>query len=197
MPDAEYDRLFRELQDLEAQHPEWRTPDSPTQRVGGKPLAQFDSVRHAVPRLSIRTETDTQASGAQAFDARIRKELELPEGAAPVQYVTELKFDGLAMSLRYENGLLVQAATRGDGEYGEDVTHNIRTIGQIPLRLHDAPPLLAHSGRAGRLQRDRRSSGHASRAAISNADRDRALRGEATRPGCDPLRRGQGRRTLP
>ena len=146
LPDAEYDRLFRELQDLEAQHPEWRTPDSPTQRVGGKPLAQFDSVRHAVPMLSIRTETDTQASGAQAFDARIRKELELPEGAAPVQYVTELKFDGLAMSLRYENGLLVQAATRGDGEYGEDVTHNIRTIGQIPLRLHDAPPLLEVRG---------------------------------------------------
>ena len=146
LPDAEYDRLFRELQDLEAQHPEWRTPDSPTQRVGGKPLAQFDSVRHAVPMLSIRTETDTQASGAQAFDARIRKELELPEGAAPVQYVTELKFDGLAMSLRYENGLLVQAATRGDGEYGEDVTHNIRTIGQIPLRLHNAPPLLEVRG---------------------------------------------------
>ena len=146
LPDAEYDRLFRELQDLETQHPDLRTPDSPTQRVGGKPLAQFDSVRHAVPMLSIRTETDTQASGAQAFDTRIRKELELPEGAAPVQYVTELKFDGLAMSLRYENGLLVQAATRGDGEYGEDVTHNIRTIGQIPLRLKDAPSLLEVRG---------------------------------------------------
>ena len=146
LPDAEYDRLFRELQDLETQHPELRTPDSPTQRVGGKPLSQFDSVRHAVPMLSIRTETDTQASGAQAFDTRIRKELELPEGAAPVQYVTELKFDGLAMSLRYENGLLVQAATRGDGEYGEDVTHNIRTIGQIPLRLKDAPSLLEVRG---------------------------------------------------
>ena len=146
VPDAEYDRLFRELQDLETQHPDLRTADSPTQRVGGKPLAQFDSVRHAVPMLSIRTETDTQASGAQAFDTRIRKELELPEGAAPVQYVTELKFDGLAMSLRYENGLLVQAATRGDGEYGEDVTHNIRTIGQIPLRLKDAPPLLEVRG---------------------------------------------------
>jgi DNA ligase (NAD+) len=114
--------------------------------VGGKPLAQFDSVRHAVPMLSIRTETDTQASGAQAFDARIRKELELADEAAPVQYVTELKFDGLAMSLRYENGVLVQAATRGDGEYGEDVTHNIRTIGQIPLRLKDAPPLLEVRG---------------------------------------------------
>ena len=146
LPDAEYDCLFRELQDLETQHPDLRTPDSPTQRVGGKPLAQFDSVRHAVPMLSIRTETDTQASGAQAFDTRIRKELELPEGAAPVQYVTELKFDGLAMSLRYENGLLVQAATRGDGEYGEDVTHNIRTIGQIPLRLKDAPSLLEVRG---------------------------------------------------
>ena len=146
LPDAEYDRLFRELQDLETQHPDLRTSDSPTQRVGGKPLAQFDSVRHAVPMLSIRTETDTQASGAQAFDARIRKELELADEAAPVQYVTELKFDGLAMSLRYENGVLVQAATRGDGEYGEDVTHNIRTIGQIPLRLKDAPPLLEVRG---------------------------------------------------
>jgi len=146
LPDAEYDRLFRELQDLETQHPDLRTSDSPTQRVGGKPLAQFDSVRHALPMLSIRTETDTQASGAQAFDARIRKELELADEAAPVQYVTELKFDGLAMSLRYENGVLVQAATRGDGEYGEDVTHNIRTIGQIPLRLKDAPPLLEVRG---------------------------------------------------
>ena len=85
--------------------------------------------------LSIRTETDTEASGAQNFDARVRRELGLEETAPAVEYVAEPKFDGLAMSLRYEHGLLVQAATRGDGEMGEDVTQNIRTIGQIPLRL--------------------------------------------------------------
>jgi DNA ligase (NAD+) len=135
IPDAEYDRLFRELQALEAAHPQWLTPDSPTQRVGGKPLDQFASVRHAVPMLSIRTETDTESSGAQAFDSRIRKELELTEAASAVEYVAELKFDGLAINLRYENGVLVQAATRGDGQNGEDVTQNIRTIGQIPLKL--------------------------------------------------------------
>jgi DNA ligase (NAD+) len=135
IPDAEYDRLFRELQALEAAHPEWVTPDSPTQRVGGKPLDAFASVRHAVAMLSIRTETDTESSGAQAFDTRIRKELELTETAPAVEYVAELKFDGLAINLRYEDGVLVQAATRGDGANGEDVTQNIRTIGQIPLKL--------------------------------------------------------------
>jgi DNA ligase (NAD+) len=135
LPDAEYDRLFRELQALEAQHPELLTPDSPTQRVGGKALDLFASVRHSVPMLSIRTETDTEASGAESFDARIRKELSLSSEDALVDYVAELKFDGLAMSLRYENGVLVQAATRGDGETGEDVTQNVRTIGQIPLKL--------------------------------------------------------------
>ena len=140
IPDAEYDRLFRELQALEAAHPEWVTPDSPTQRVGGKPLDAFATVRHVVPMLSIRTETDTESTGAEAFDARVRKELELGEAAPPVEYVAELKFDGLAMSLRYEQGVLVQAATRGDGEYGEDVTQNIRTIGQIPLRLPEGVP---------------------------------------------------------
>jgi DNA ligase (NAD+) len=140
VPDAEYDRLFRELQAMEAAHPEWVTPDSPTQRVGGKPLDAFVTVRHVVPMLSIRTETDTESTGAEAFDARVRKELELTSGDAPVEYVAELKFDGLAMSLRYEQGVLVQAATRGDGEYGEDVTQNIRTIGQIPLKLPEGVP---------------------------------------------------------
>ncbi len=142
VPDAEYDRLFQELQAIEVAHPEWITPDSPTQRVGGKPLDQFASVRHAVPMLSIRTETDTQASGAHNFDARVRKELGLAETDPPVEYVAELKFDGLAMNLRYEHGVLVQAATRGDGETGEDVTQNIRTIGQIPLKLHYVAPTL-------------------------------------------------------
>ena len=146
LPDADYDKLFQELQAIEAAHPELKLPDSPTQRVGGKPLAQFATVRHAVPMLSIRTETDTEASGAQAFDTRIRKELGLTDANAAVEYVVELKFDGLAMSLRYEQGVLMQAATRGDGEQGEDVTHNIRTIGQIPLKLSNAPPVLEVRG---------------------------------------------------
>jgi len=147
IPDAEYDRLFQELQAIEAAHPELLTPDSPTQRVIGQVLPGLVPVRHAVPMLSIRTETDTTAAGAEAFDARVRRELELGEDAPPVEYAAELKFDGLAINLRYVAGLLVQAATRGDGETGEDVTHNIRTIGQIPLRLFgDAPPVLEVRG---------------------------------------------------
>jgi len=147
VPDAEYDRLLGELQQLEAVYPELLTADSPTQRVGGKPLDAFISVRHALPMLSIRTETDTTASGAEHFDERIRKELALDVSDGLVEYVAELKFDGLAMSLRYEDHVLVQAATRGDGEWGEDVTQNIRTIGQIPLRLPaDAPKLLEVRG---------------------------------------------------
>lgn len=147
IPDAEYDRLFQELQALEAAHPELVVPDSPTQRVVGQVLPGLVPVRHTVPMLSIRTETDTTAGGATAFDARVRRELELPDDAPPVAYACELKFDGLAINLRYEHGVLVQAATRGDGETGEDVTHNIRTIGQIPLRLiGDAPPVLEIRG---------------------------------------------------
>ncbi|MCX7262210.1 MAG: NAD-dependent DNA ligase LigA [Burkholderiales bacterium] len=147
VPDAEYDRLFRQLQEIEHQHPSLASADSPTQRVGGAVLPEFTSVRHQVPMLSIRTETDTGASGAIAFDARVRKELGLTEDAPQVSYVAELKFDGLAMSLRYEKGVLVQAATRGDGEQGEDVTHNIRTIGQIPLQLPpDVPDVLEVRG---------------------------------------------------
>jgi DNA ligase (NAD+) len=133
--DAEYDRLFAELQAIEAAHPELLTADSPTQRVIGQVLEGFAPVRHAVAMLSIRTETDTSASGAAAFDARVRRELGLDESAPAVEYAAELKFDGLAVNLRFERGVLVQAATRGDGETGEDVTQNIRTIGQIPLRL--------------------------------------------------------------
>jgi DNA ligase (NAD+) len=143
IPDAEYDRLFQELQGIEAAYPELRTADSPTQRVLGRVLEGFTPVRHAVPMLSIRTETDTEDSGAEAFDARVRRELGWADGDAPVEYACELKFDGLAINLRYEHGVLVQAATRGDGETGEDVTQNIRTIGQVPLRLQgvDAPVL--------------------------------------------------------
>ena len=140
IPDAEYDKLFQELQALEEAHPELAVPDSPTQRVIGQVLAGFDSVRHVVPMLSIRTETDTTAGGAQAFDARVRRELALADTDPPVAYAAELKFDGLAINLRYEHGVLVQAATRGNGEEGEDVTSNIRMIRQIPLRLHGSAP---------------------------------------------------------
>ncbi|WP_137920150.1 NAD-dependent DNA ligase LigA [Hydrogenophaga sp. 2FB] len=147
IPDAEYDKLFRELQAIETAHPELLTPDSPTQRVGGRVLDMFTPVRHAVPMLSINTETDTEPSGARNFDTRVRRALGLSEADPAVEYVAELKFDGLAMSLRYEQGVLVQAATRGDGEVGEDVTTNIRTIQQVPLRLPaDAPPVLEVRG---------------------------------------------------
>ncbi|HRN74662.1 NAD-dependent DNA ligase LigA [Ottowia sp.] len=154
LPDAEYDRLFQELQALEAAHHELRTPDSPTQRVGGSVLDGFVPVRHVVPMLSIRTETDTTAAGAEAFDVRVRRELKLPAEAPPIDYVAEPKFDGLAISLRYEAGVLVQAATRGDGETGEDVTQNIRTIGQIPLRLAGAAPTLLEVRGEVYLRRD-------------------------------------------
>ena len=172
IPDAEYDRLYQQLQALEAAHPELRTADSPTQRVGAIALAAFKPVRHAVPMLSIRTETDTSSAGAENFDQQVRNALaseqrrtELKEAdpryraqplcaealavlaGAPVAYVAEPKFDGLAISLRYEHGVLVQAATRGDGETGEDVTQNIRTLRQIPLKLNgSAPPVLEVRG---------------------------------------------------
>ncbi|HRW70834.1 NAD-dependent DNA ligase LigA [Ottowia sp.] len=172
IPDAEYDRLFQELQALEAAHPELATPDSPTRRVGGAILDSLQPVRHVVPMLSIRTETDTTPRGAEVFDQRVRDYLASeqrrtqlkptderyraeplgPEAqailaGAPVAYVAEPKFDGLAINLRYEDGVLVQAATRGDGETGEDVTQNIRTVRQIPLRLNGkAPPVLEVRG---------------------------------------------------
>lgn len=130
IPDAEYDAMFSELQSLEAAHPELITSDSPTQRVGGKPLPEFSQVVHDVPMLSINNgflEEDILA-----FDKRVRDGLET---AAEVRYACELKFDGLAINLRYERGVLTQAATRGDGYTGEDVTANIRTVRSIPLRL--------------------------------------------------------------
>ncbi|MEO7151253.1 MAG: NAD-dependent DNA ligase LigA [Burkholderiaceae bacterium] len=138
LPDADYDALFRELQAIEAAHPDLLTPDSPTQRVIGAVLAGLVPVRHRVPMLSIHTETDTTPAGAQKFDARVRKALVLDESAPPLAYHAELKFDGLAINLRYERGALVQAATRGDGETGEDVTHTVRTIAGVPKRLRGA-----------------------------------------------------------
>jgi DNA ligase (NAD+) len=160
IPDAQYDELFRELQELEERHPELITPDSPTRRVGAKALEGFAKVRHKVPMLSIRTETDIEASGARSFDARVRRELGLADSDPPIEYVAELKFDGLALNLRYEDGVLVQAATRGDGEIGEEVTQNIRTIGQIPLRLspHPNPPPKGE-GNSSSLSRGRERTG--------------------------------------
>lgn len=147
IPDAEYDKLFQELLDLERADPALAKADSPTLRVGGRPLEQFEAVRHAVPMLSIQTETDTESSGALNFDARVRRELMLPDDAAPLDYAAELKFDGLAISLRYEQGVLVRGATRGDGATGEDVTQNLRTVRQIPLRLRgEAPAVLEVRG---------------------------------------------------
>jgi len=136
--DAEYDRLFNQLVDLETRYPELRTPDSPTQRVGGAPLEGLEPVRHEIPMRSIRTETDTEDSGAASFDARMLREL--GEDAAPIEYAAEPKFDGVAISLLYEDGVLARAATRGDGEVGENVTQNIRTIRRIPLRLQGKAP---------------------------------------------------------
>lgn len=136
IPDAEYDRLFQSLKQLEEYHPELKTLDSPTQRVGGQVLSSLKSVRHAVPMLSIETETDITDEGAVNFDKKVRNQLEI-FGRGPIDYVAELKFDGLAVNLRYEHGVLTCASTRGDGLTGEDVTHNVRTIQQIPLRLYN------------------------------------------------------------
>lgn len=130
IPDAEYDRLFRELQELEAAHPEWVTVDSPTQRVGAAPLDEFGEVKHAIPMLSLgNVFSDGELL---AFDKRIHDRL---KSVGVIDYVAEPKLDGLAISLLYENGLYVRAATRGDGETGEDVTENVRTIKSVPLRL--------------------------------------------------------------
>lgn len=129
LPDSEYDRLYRELITIEQVHPDWVTPDSLSQRVGGAALKEFSSVKHAVPMLSLNNAFDD--AEVMGFDRRCREGLQRDH----VEYAGELKFDGLAISLRYENGLLVQAATRGDGSSGEDVTANIKTIRAIPLRL--------------------------------------------------------------
>ncbi len=148
VPDAEYDRLFAELVKLEEAYPQLKSPSSPTQRVGGDVRSDLQKVRHAVPMLSIRTETDFSDAGAFAFDARVRRELGLSETDAPVVYDCELKFDGLAVNLRYENGVLTGAQTRGDGAVGEDVTANVRTIGSIPLVIdaNAAPRVLEVRG---------------------------------------------------
>ena len=143
--DAKYDALFQELRDLEERHPELITADSPTQRVGGAPLPEFTPVRHRQPMQSLRKAND--AEELHDFDRRVRETL----SREPVDYSAEPKLDGLAVSLVYRDGVLEQGATRGDGETGEDVTANLRTIKRIPLRLHDSkrqpvPPVLEVRG---------------------------------------------------
>jgi DNA ligase (NAD+) len=132
--DKEFDELVKELEKIEAEYPELQTPDSPTQRVGGAPIAGFETVRHLVPMLSIDNTYNPEE--LRAFDQRVKKGL---DGDSP-QYVVELKLDGVAMSLRYEDGVLTQAATRGDGVRGDDVTANVRTVRDVPLRLAKGAP---------------------------------------------------------
>ncbi|MBI4553017.1 MAG: NAD-dependent DNA ligase LigA [Candidatus Latescibacteria bacterium] len=136
--DAEYDRLMRELQELEVAHPELVTPDSPTQRVGGAPLSSFPVVTHPVPMLSI--SNTYAAEEVVEFDRRVHEWV--GPDAPPIQYVVELKIDGVAVSLRYQEGVFIQGATRGDGEHGDDITANLRTIRSIPLRLPAVHPAL-------------------------------------------------------
>ena len=160
VPDAEYDRLYRELEALEAEHPQFRLPESPTQRVGGAVLDGFETVVHAVPMLSLNNAFSPRddETGAfdhaefLAFDERVCKEL----GVAQTEYAVEPKFDGLAVSLLYQNGILVQAATRGDGTTGENVTENIKTVRNIPLKLHGEkqPALLEVRGEVLMLKAD-------------------------------------------
>ena len=135
--DREYDHMMQRLTELEAEHPELVTSDSPTQRVGGQPLEGFATVRHAVPMLSI--DNTYSHDELREWDVRVRKGLNPNE---PVRYVVELKVDGVAVSLRYEHGKLVQGATRGDGERGDDITTNLKTVREIPLVLHGSPPEL-------------------------------------------------------
>ena len=146
IPDVDYDRLLRELEAIEAAYPELIASDSPTQRVGARPAGGFAEVRHEVPMLSLANAFTAEEVGE--FVRRIRDRLDLDADAAPMEFSVEPKFDGLAITLRYEDGLFVRGATRGDGETGEDVTPNLRTIKAIPLRLRgvDAPAVLEVRG---------------------------------------------------
>ncbi len=133
IPDAEYDRLMRELQELEDKYPALQTPDSPTQRVGAEPVSGFETVRHLQPMLSL--DNAFSDDDLDAFLERVASRLELEEGVGDLEFCAEPKMDGAAVSLLYEDGVLVRAATRGDGTTGEDITHNVRTIHSVPLRL--------------------------------------------------------------
>src|SRR5690606_1191085 len=129
-----FDALMRELEALEEAHPALRTPASPTQRVGGAPTERFETVEHAAPMLSI--DNTYNEGELRQFDERVRKGL----GGISPRYVAALKIDGGTLSLRYGQGVLVRAATRGDGRRGDDVTANVRTIAAVPLRLTGSPP---------------------------------------------------------
>jgi DNA ligase (NAD+) len=175
--DAEYDALFRELQAIESEHPALRTPDSPTLRVGGARAAEFAPVRHRVPMLSIRTETDTTVNGATDFDARMRRELKLAPDAPPVAYMAELKFDGIAMSLRYEAGVLGSgrdSRRRRDGR-GRDREHPHDPA--IPQRLKGKPPPCSKcAARSTCRARTSRSSTRGSRKPAASSTSTRATR---------------------
>ena len=167
--DAEFDRLMRRLQEIEMAHPEWVTADSPTQRVGGQPLAGFEKVTHAAPLLSLGNVFS--AGELRAFDNRVRSAV----GDA-LEYIVELKIDGLAVNLIYENGRLNRAATRGDGEVGEDVTTNVRTIRSIPLLLQESEDLPAYFEVRGEVFMPRR--------AFDRLNRQRSASGEALFANC-------------
>ena len=182
LPDAEYDRLMQELQALEAAHPELVTPDSPTQRVGGAPSREFREVRHAAPMLSLNNAFDE--ADVIAFDTRVRDAL-LRAGRTVqhVEYACELKFDGLAVNLRYERGELVLGATRGDGAVGEDVTANIRTIRAIPLHLgKHAPSVLEVRGEVMMFKREFERLNERQRA---REEREMQIRATQTPARCD------------
>ena len=191
--DREYDRLMERLEALEAEHPELVTPDSPTQRVGGEPLAAFTTVTHAVPMLSI--DNTYNYDEVREWDARVRKGLNPGE---PVRYVVELKVDGVAVSLRYEEGRFVLGATRGDGERGDDITANLRTVRGIPLVLGDGPPpLLEVRGEVYMTNSELVRLNELRRAARGDAVRQppqldgrlaQAARPEALRPAPAPVR---------
>ena len=163
--DSEYDSLLDELRDLEAEHPELRTPDSPTQRVGGTPLDKFEQVRHLQPMLSLANARNEEE--LRAWDVRVRRLA--GDEAAGIDYVSEPKIDGLAISLVYEDGVLTRGATRGDGEIGEQVTQNLRTIKAIPLRIKDSPPLVEVRGEV-----------YLPRSAFARLNEQRAEAGEPT-----------------
>ena len=169
--DAEYDRLMRQLQKLEAEHPEFQSPDSPTQKVGGEPIEGFVTVEHRVPMLSIDNVYNETAEMAE-FGNRVVKQI----GPEPVEWIVEYKIDGVALSLIYEKGHLVRAVTRGDGRRGDDVTHNARTMRGVPLRLiGDFPDVLEVRGETF----------------ISNSDFAQ-LQADMTAAGEEPLKNSRG-----
>ena len=173
--DREFDRLLEELQKIEKAHPELVTPDSPTQRVGGAPIDEFRTVKHRVPMLSI--DNTYNPDEVREWDRTTRKLL----GGEAVTYVVELKIDGVAMSLTYENGLLIVGATRGDGERGDDVTHNLRTMPDVPLRLStDTPPKLFEA----------RGEVYMTRAELIRINRVRVEQGEKPYENCRNLSAG-------